>query len=92
MPKAALLVIVHNRTCLRVEGSKSLAEGLHVVVGTLDERFTGNIIHHGFLWGAARTTCKSAWKLNIMGNALELLMICPAACGVYQPARDAGDE
>jgi hypothetical protein len=48
-PEALLLVIVNYRSRLGVEGNKSFTERLDVVVGTLDERFSADVVDQRFL-------------------------------------------
>ncbi|GAO51897.1 hypothetical protein G7K_5985-t1 [Saitoella complicata NRRL Y-17804] len=43
-------VVVDNRSSLSVVSRQTLAEGLGVIVGTLDERLAGNVVSHGHLW------------------------------------------
>ena len=49
LPDASLLVVVDDRTGLVVVGSQALLKGIGVVVGSLDKRFTGDIVSHGVL-------------------------------------------
>ena len=48
-PKPLLLVILDNRSGLRVVSGQTLPECVDVVIGSLDQRFAGGIIRHGLL-------------------------------------------
>lgn len=52
VPKALCLVVLHDRSSLRVESTQALAQGLDIIVGTLDERFSRNVVDHVLLRGA----------------------------------------
>ena len=45
MPKAFRLVVINDGPCLTMEYSQTLAKGLNVIVGTLDEGLAGNIVN-----------------------------------------------
>ena len=46
MPEPLLFVVIDDGGGLRVEDCKALRERLHVVIRTLDKRFSGDVVRH----------------------------------------------
>lgn len=70
---------------------QSLAEGLDVVVGSLDQWFTSNVINHGLL---GRVDYSSALAVNTPWgtNGLTFSVVTPARGGVDQSAGNTTDQ
>jgi hypothetical protein len=45
-PDAGFLVVIHHGGGLGVVRGQALLEGIGIVVGTLNQRLSGNVIHH----------------------------------------------
>lgn len=52
MPKTLCLVVIGNRTGLRMVRRETLAKGLNVIIGALDQRLAGDIVNTRLLGGA----------------------------------------
>lgn len=90
VPQTLLLVVLHDRSCLLVERTKSFAERLHVVVRPLDQRFACHVIRHRFL---RRTVHPISILLHYGGQCLpELPMVRSPAGWVDKPSSNPGYE
>jgi hypothetical protein len=100
MPESLLFIVLNDGRGLRMEDTKALRQRLDVVVGTLNERLSSDIVRHWFLrwavWGKAlaggRSGAIPTRRHVIVQNVLEFPVISPPAGGVDQPAGDARDE
>lgn len=59
-PDTSLLVVGADGGGLGVVGGKTLAEGVGVVVGSLDQRLAGDIVHHVLLGGVEDLVVRAA--------------------------------
>ena len=58
MPKALVLVVLHDGRGLGMEGLETLGERLDVVVRALDDWLAGDVVGHGLLWWAREDETK----------------------------------
>jgi hypothetical protein len=60
LPDAGVAVVVNDGAGLLVVGTETLAEGALVVVGSLDERFAGDVVDHVGLRGVEDLVVRAA--------------------------------
>lgn len=91
---------VRRNGCYLVVGRESSSEGLDVVVGSLDEGLSGEVVGHGLLGGAERHRDKQydqssdllRTRSESSKNTLELLVVRSSGSGVDESTGDSRDE